>query len=83
MISKCIKACFVSSALASTMVPGNPQLTCGYAKSTHENQGQKVSQNLSHLATVRWEVVSSQQLNTNEPTVRRPLGHFRMTAYTR
>ena len=84
MVSKCVKACLVSSALASTMIPGSPHITCGYAKSIHEGKSQKDSREYSRLVSVRRGIVSSQQPNTDKSTVRRrPLGHFRMTAYTR
>ena len=84
MVTKCVKACLVSGAIATMVVPSNLLTTSGHARIPQEKNDRKEPPPSSRLTT------TEAAPGTLPPQWRRPLnvrrhtlGHFRMTAYTR
>jgi|GEM_PF-5532101 len=84
MVTKCVKACLVSGAIASMVVPSNLLTKSGHARTPQEKNDREEPALTSRPPTAK--VTPS----TFQPQGRRPLnarrhalGHFRMTAYTR
>ena len=81
MVTKCVTACIVSSTLASVVVPGSPLVTLGHPKSVVEDE----AQGLRNAQPVPVSSSGATVRPTDAPisAVRRSLGEFKMTAYTR
>jgi 3D (Asp-Asp-Asp) domain-containing protein len=83
MVTNCVKACLVSGAIASTMVPGSPLITSGDGTSLRKQNNREVSPDISPLPTVKVATEKADVKAKRRPASRRALGRFRMTAYTR
>jgi len=83
MVTKCVKACLVSGAIASTLVPGSPLLTSGDGTNLRKQNNREVSPDISQLPTEEVATGKADIKTRMRLTSRRALGHFRMTAYTR
>ena len=82
MVTKCVKACLVSGAIASTLIPGSPLVTSGGGTSMRKQNNREVSPDISQLLTEEVATEKADVKTRRRPTSRRALGHFRMTAYT-
>ena len=81
MVTKCVTACIVSGTLASVSVPGSPSVPLGYTKSVVETKAENAHR--IQLAIPRSPRPATRSVRSPAPVARRPLGEFRMTAYTR
>ena len=83
MITKCVKACLVSGALVSTIVPGSLAVRPEDAKSTQEKQHEEDKALLSKSSVAKSYPATPEPTAVSRPTSHRHLGYFKMTAYTR
>jgi len=83
MITKCVKACLVSSALVSTLVPGSLLIRSGHAKNPREKQNEERKLSVTTLSVINSRSNSTEPMAVSRLSARRHLGQFKMTAYTR
>lgn len=84
MITKCVKACLVSGVIVSMIVPGDPLSTPVQARASQEKNDREEPAHAPRYTTTKVAPGASRlQGRSQTHARRRPLGHFRMTAYTR